>query len=40
MGDGWGCPLRWTVGKEELMEVEGIGEKKAGQMIDALEAGT
>ena len=38
--DRYGCPLRWTVGKEELMEVEGIGETKAGQMIDALEAGT
>ena len=32
-----GVPLTWTVGVDELMEVEGLGEKKAGGMWKALE---
>lgn len=35
--DKHGLPLRWTVGREELMQVEGIGKKKAEQIIRTLE---
>lgn len=31
--DTLGMPWQWTIGKEELMTVKGIGEKKAGQLM-------
>ena len=33
-----GVPLSWTVGEDELLEVEGVGKKKAAGMYRALEA--
>lgn len=35
--DQLGVPLRWEVGKEELMEVEGIGEKKAEKILGVFD---
>lgn len=35
--DMYGVPWSWDVGIEELMMVEGIGEKRAKQMLRALE---
>ena len=32
-------PWRWDVGVEELMEIEGIGRKKAEKMMEALSGG-
>jgi len=32
-----GVPLTWTVNMDEMMEVEGLGEKKAGGMYHALD---
>lgn len=32
-----GAPLQWRVTEKELMEVDGIGPKKARQMVGALE---
>ncbi len=32
-----GVPLTWTVGPDELIDVEGIGKVKAQKMYDALE---
>jgi ERCC4-type nuclease len=32
-----GVPLTWTVGLDELMEVEGVGKKKADNMYHALD---
>ena len=32
-----GVPLKWTVGIDEMMEVEGIGKKKASGMYHALD---
>lgn len=37
--DTYGLPLRWTVGVEELMALEGIGKKKAEMIVKALETG-
>lgn len=34
-----GLPLAWTVGEKELMQVPGVGKKRAAQMIRALEKG-
>ena len=31
-----GVPLAWTVGVEELMDVEGVGKVRAGKLINAL----
>ena len=32
-----GVPLTWTIGVDELMEVEGVGKVKAGKMYHALD---
>lgn len=32
-----GVPLTWTVGMDELLEVEGIGKKKASGLFHALD---
>lgn len=37
--DKWGLCLELTVGEEELMEVEGVGKKKAGAMVRVLGRG-
>lgn len=34
--DKHGCPFEWSITQEDLMAVEGIGEKKAEQMMKAL----
>jgi ERCC4-type nuclease len=32
----YGLPLRWTIGRDEFMAVEGIGPKKADRFLEAL----
>lgn len=34
--DGLGMPLAWTVDEKGLMQVEGIGKKRASKLIEAL----
>ena len=34
--DRFGVPLRWTVTKEELETVPGVGKKRAGKMWECL----